>query len=143
MTIAIAILFLLVTMLSLLNVRSFRAFNVPAVATSTNRILTHSRRALTMEAEKATIKRMTVLQFGDILKSESRSLYQIVDVREPNELAVASIAGVYLLHHPSPRPTLLYICTFDVLSRFPNVFCYKARTSSIFPWATPLRGHRK
>ena len=77
------ILFLLVTMLSLLNVRSFRV------------VMTQSRRALTMEAEKATIKRMTVLQFGDILKSDSRPMYQIVDVREPNELAVASISGTY------------------------------------------------
>lgn len=52
-----------------------------------------------MEGEKATIKRMSVQQFGEILKSDSRSLYQIVDVREPNELAVASISGKVLMVH--------------------------------------------
>ena len=93
------VLFLLVTMLSLFNVRSFRAVTV-STAVTTNRLLTHSRRALTMEAEKATIKRMSVSQFGDILKSDSRPSYQIVDVREPNELAVASITGADIINLP-------------------------------------------
>ena len=66
--------------------RAFRITSLPAVSTC--------RRALTMQASPPAIKQMTVAQFGEILKSpEKRATYQIIDVREPNELEVARIVG--------------------------------------------------
>ena len=43
----------------------------------------------------------TCKQFGEILTAtDTRRLYQIVDVREPNELAAASIEGVDIINLP-------------------------------------------
>ena len=36
-----------------------------------------------------TVKNIMPVEFRDIIKSDSKSLYQIIDVREPSELAVA------------------------------------------------------
>ena len=55
-----------------------------------------ARRSMSME-----VKRMEVPQFGKILKDEStRSLYQIIDVREVNELDVAAIPGADIINLP-------------------------------------------
>eukprot|EP00607_Mallomonas_marina_P001061 CAMPEP_0182427640 /NCGR_PEP_ID=MMETSP1167-20130531/18939_1 /TAXON_ID=2988 /ORGANISM="Mallomonas Sp, Strain CCMP3275" /LENGTH=113 /DNA_ID=CAMNT_0024610021 /DNA_START=194 /DNA_END=535 /DNA_ORIENTATION=+ len=43
---------------------------------------------------------MTVVEFGRILKGDGRSLYQIVDVREPTELQAASIKGDDIINLP-------------------------------------------
>jgi rhodanese-related sulfurtransferase len=44
---------------------------------------------------------MTVQQFGNILKdADLRATYQIIDVREANELEVARIAGDDIIHLP-------------------------------------------
>ena len=40
-----------------------------------------------------SVKNMNVKQFNDILKSDARNVYQIIDVREKDELAIASIQG--------------------------------------------------
>ena len=37
----------------------------------------------------AAVKNIMPVEFRDIIKSDSKSLYQIIDVREPSELAVA------------------------------------------------------
>ena len=43
----------------------------------------------------------TCKQFGEILTAtDTRRLYQIVDVREPNELAAASIEGADIINLP-------------------------------------------
>ena len=43
----------------------------------------------------------TCKQFGEILSAtDTRRLYQIVDVREPNELATASIEGADIINLP-------------------------------------------
>jgi rhodanese-related sulfurtransferase len=55
---------------------------------------------MSMEGDKvaAVVKRMTAVQLGLILNGDARELYQIVDVREPDELAVASIKGKDILN---------------------------------------------
>jgi rhodanese-related sulfurtransferase len=57
-------------------------------------------RFMSMEGDKvaAVVKRMTAVQLGLILNGDARELYQIVDVREPDELAVASIKGKDILN---------------------------------------------
>ena len=73
-----------------------------AVAAATTTTTTSPRRALTMQASPPSppaIKQMTVAQFDEILKSpEKRATYQIIDVREPNELQVARIAGTDVIN---------------------------------------------
>ena len=48
-----------------------------------------------------SVKNMKVDEFGAILNDpSSRKLYQIIDVREPNELEVASLEGADILNFP-------------------------------------------
>jgi len=48
----------------------------------------------------AQVQRMEVKKFGSILKDDTRSLYQIIDVREANELQLAAIPGSDIIHLP-------------------------------------------
>jgi rhodanese-related sulfurtransferase len=41
-----------------------------------------------------------VKQFDSILKGDMRAMYQIIDVRETNELALVAIPGTDVIHLP-------------------------------------------
>lgn len=49
------------------------------------------------------VSRMSVQQFGQVLKSDLRSNYQILDVREQDELDNASIKGEDIIHLPMSK----------------------------------------
>ncbi len=44
------------------------------------------------------VKNMNVKQFNDVLKSDARNIYQIIDVREKDELEIASIKGTDIMN---------------------------------------------
>eukprot|EP00600_Ochromonadales_sp_CCMP1393_P008445 CAMPEP_0174955118 /NCGR_PEP_ID=MMETSP0004_2-20121128/807_1 /TAXON_ID=420556 /ORGANISM="Ochromonas sp., Strain CCMP1393" /LENGTH=120 /DNA_ID=CAMNT_0016203017 /DNA_START=75 /DNA_END=437 /DNA_ORIENTATION=+ len=46
------------------------------------------------------VQRMNVKQFENILQGEGRSIYQIIDVREKDELQLVSIPGSDIIHLP-------------------------------------------
>jgi rhodanese-related sulfurtransferase len=94
-----SVVFLVFAMLSMVAT-SFRvtAGRRPQIASNRLLINSNKNRAMTMKAGE--VQRMTVTQFGDILKGDSRSLYQIIDVREVDELAVASIKGADIINLP-------------------------------------------
>lgn len=55
----------------------------------------------TGDIKPSSVTPLTVKKFGSILSSiDSRRLYQIIDVREPNELQVASIKGADIINLP-------------------------------------------
>lgn len=57
--------------------------------------------AKTVRSLSMGVKNMTPFDFGTILKDpEVRQQYQIIDVREPDELAIAKIAGDDILNLP-------------------------------------------
>lgn len=74
-------LFLLLAMFAVMSVRA-------TMRSSTARL--PWSRSLSMSN---SVKNMNVKQFNDILKSDARNVYQIIDVREKDELAIASIQG--------------------------------------------------
>ena len=47
-----------------------------------------------------TVKSLTVKDFNKILSGDSRSLYQIIDVREPNELETVALKGSDVINLP-------------------------------------------
>lgn len=48
----------------------------------------------------AGVENISVKKFGEIISGPDRQKYQIVDVREANELAVSSIKGSDIIHMP-------------------------------------------
>jgi len=74
-------LFLLLAMFAVMSVRATMRSGTARLPWS---------RSLSMSN---SVKNMNVKQFNDILKSDARNVYQIIDVREKDELAIASIQG--------------------------------------------------
>ena len=64
------------------------------------RTVTCKSTALKMSTSSPKILNLTPLQLDEIFKSELRSNYQFVDVRESDELQVASFAGNDIIHLP-------------------------------------------
>ncbi len=46
------------------------------------------------------VKNMNVIEFNKILNGQDRSKYQIIDVREPNELEVVKLSGADVINLP-------------------------------------------
>lgn len=61
------------------------------IVTPHRHIFSHVR-SMSMSTSSNTIAQMSPIQLSSILKSDSRDLYQIIDVREPDELNVAKIS---------------------------------------------------
>ena len=98
-----SVVFLVFAMLSMVAT-SFRMVSAGRSHVVVSRALIKSagskNRAMTMSATAGEVRRMTVTQFGDIIKGDNRSMYQIIDVREVDELAVASIKGADIINLP-------------------------------------------
>lgn len=73
----------------LTSVMAFRFLKTP---------LTASTRAVSTAAD--AVKHMRPVEFAEILKSPQRNTYQVVDVREPNELVTARINDDSILNVP-------------------------------------------
>jgi rhodanese-related sulfurtransferase len=66
-----------------------------------NSLLTSSQRSIQQSSMLGSVSSMSVVEFGNILKdADVRSTYQIVDVREPHELEIASIKGDDIINLP-------------------------------------------
>ena len=91
-----SIFFLVLTMLSM-TVRSFRILSIGNGQVVVSRT---SRAMMTTMAATGEVQHMTATQFGGIIKGDNRSMYQIIDVREVDELAVASIKGADIINLP-------------------------------------------
>lgn len=90
-----SVVFFVLAMLSIVAT----SFRMASIGKSAKILInTNNFRAMTMKAGE--VQRMTVQQFGDIIKGDSRSMYQIIDVREVDELAVASIKGSDIINLP-------------------------------------------
>jgi len=59
-----------------------------------------SKSSMVKKAMSTGVQRMNVEKFAEILKSEKRSAYQIIDVRETLELHHARIPGDDIIHLP-------------------------------------------
>ena len=89
-----SIVFLVLTMLSI-TARSFRMLSV-----GNGQVISRTNRAMMTMAATGEVQHMTATQFGGIIKGDNRSMYQIIDVREVDELAVASIKGADIINLP-------------------------------------------
>jgi rhodanese-related sulfurtransferase len=58
-----------------------------------------STRAIS-SSDTPAVKTITAKRFGDILQGEARHRYQIIDVREPDELQLASLNGSDIINLP-------------------------------------------
>ena len=91
-----SVVFFVLAMLSIVAT----SFRTASVGRSTRILIDRSSKKRVMTMKAGEVQRMTVQQFGDILKGDSRSMYQIIDVREVDELAVASIKGSDIINLP-------------------------------------------
>lgn len=86
---------LLETVLSTLAVLLRNTAKVPL-----NQKFVMATESLSLSATRGVVNQITVQDLSQILKGDERSLYQILDVREPDELEVARISGEDIVNLP-------------------------------------------
>eukprot|EP01041_Mallomonas_annulata_P014115 gene14115-30044_t len=79
---------------------AFLQKNVLAFTRSHVNFGAHILRASSTDVPASIVKTISVQNFGKILQGDSRSLYQIVDVREPDELLSISLKGNDVINLP-------------------------------------------
>ena len=90
----IFIIFLTMNVIPSLSLKVSRCFTNPVLAFS-------KRRALFMSTTSNPVKSMNVQQFKEILNGKNRSNYQIIDVREKNELLESALSGEDVMNLPT------------------------------------------
>eukprot|EP01041_Mallomonas_annulata_P005226 gene5226-10465_t len=80
-------------------------------------------RASSANLPALTLKTISVQDFGKILQGDSRSLYQIVDVREPDELLSLSLQGNDVINLPLSKFEEWTGNILDILDRDKPTLC--------------------
>eukprot|EP01036_Dinobryon_divergens_P037759 gene37759-49461_t len=80
-------------------------------------------RASSANLPALTLKTISVQDFGKILQGDSRSLYQIVDVREPDELLSLSLQGNDVINLPLSKFEEWEGNILDILDRDKPTLC--------------------